>query len=111
MMREPTPKQATRMLAALTNLQVDRAQDREIAGLDAGQSDGSTYKWESEALARLRWYLIGYLGAEPTVFPDLAERATHEREEDAREPLDRTEDTQSFRDAMQDAGRGSLNRG
>ena len=59
-MREPTPKQATQMLAALTNLQVGRAQDREIAGLDGGQPDGCTYKWESEALARLRWLLLGY---------------------------------------------------
>jgi hypothetical protein len=50
------------MLAALTNLQVGRAQDREMAGLDGGQPDGATYKWESEALAMLRWHLLS-LGA------------------------------------------------
>jgi len=64
-MRDPTPKQATRMLAALTNLQVGRAQDREIAGLDGGQPDGATYKWESDALARLRWLLLEYGAQSP----------------------------------------------
>jgi hypothetical protein len=43
---EPTPMQAARMLSALTNLQLH---------------NGTRYKWEAEALVRLRWHLLNLI--------------------------------------------------
>jgi hypothetical protein len=53
-----TPKQARQALSALGNLQVQTAGMREIAEVDGSQPDGCLCKWESEALARLRWHLL-----------------------------------------------------